>query len=43
MLRSSKMNLAFVVSKGLVSVKLELVMGMDAVPCPSNEPELTVL
>ena len=34
------MNLALVVSKGLVSVKPELVMAMEACPCPSSEPVL---
>ena len=41
--RSAKMNLALVVSNGLVSVKPELVIGIAACPWPSSEPVVTVL
>ena len=37
------MNLAVVVSKRLVSVNPELLIGIAAWPWPSSEPVLTVL
>ena len=37
------MNFALVVSKRLVSVKLELAIGIAAWPWPSSDPVLTVL